>query len=101
MKQKLYGFKHEWCVMCIGFGFGFYAKALYIRSMGAKRHCHTLHAPLENAKREEGKKAFSIFVHFAVKGCVVDKFRVRLSMHEMRTFVCRRCVQYSQINDTK
>lgn len=31
------------------------------RRLGAKRHCHTLHASLENAKREEGtKKAFSI-----------------------------------------
>lgn len=37
------------CVMCIGFGF-------HIRRMSAKRHCHTLHASLENTKRKEAKK---------------------------------------------
>lgn len=96
MKQKLHGFKHEWCVMCIGFGF-------HTRRMSAKTHCHTLHASLENTKREEDEKKTLCIHAFCCEGmrggripCIYVWLYVYVFAH-----LYVDCVDYSQINETK
>lgn len=100
MKQKLYGFKHECCV-CV-------SCALVSVFTCTKTECQKILSYIacfvgKYQTWRAKKKHHSVFMHFIVKGCVLDEFHVRLSIHDMYVFAHLYVdwVHYSQINETK